>query len=306
MALFLVVLMVIAGVLDRSFLSPGTQLDLSAHAAELALLSLPATFILLTGGIDLSVGATMALCAVVFGLCHEAGSGLIVAVATALLAGVACGLLNGVFVACTQVHPLIVTLATMAAFRGIAEGVSLGRPMSGFPDSFTALGQGTLAGAPLSIVLFVAAAVVSGVVLGTTRWGRYTRAVGFNEQAASFSGAPVRSLKLTLYTLSGLAAALAALVFVSRRNTAKADIGLGLELEVITAVVLGGTSVFGGRGTILGTVLGVALIHELREFISWRFNRDEIILMMVGALLLASVVPQILAQRRAAMTRTLR
>lgn len=303
LALLLVILLVIAGWLDRTFLSLGTQLELSAHAAELALLSLPATYILLTGGIDLSVGAAMALCAVVFGLFHEAGASLAVAVSAALLAGVGSGLLNGVFVAVVGVHPLIVTLATMAAFRGIAEGISLGRPISGFPEHFAVLGQGSLAGAPLSMILFGAAAALSAIILGATRWGRYTRAVGFNEQAAALAGVPVTSLKMTLYALSGLSAAMAALVFASRRNTAKADIGLGLELEVITAVVLGGTSVFGGRGTVLGTVLGVALIHELREFISWRFNRDEIILMIVGALLLTSVLPQILAQRRAAATR---
>lgn len=298
MVVLLTMSLAAAGAMDRTFVSFGTQVELSAHAAELALLSLPMTFVLLTGGIDLSVGATMALCAVVFGLCHEAGAGLTVAASAAMMTGTLCGLLNGVFVAMVKVHPLVVTLATMAAYRGIAEGISLGRPVSGFPERFAFLGQGTLAGVPFSMLLFAAAAVMSAILLGLTRWGRYTRAIGFNEQAATLSGVPVRPWTLTLYTGSGLTAALAAMIFVARRNTAKADIGLGLELEVITAVVLGGTSVFGGRGTILGTLMGVALIHELREFISWRFHRDELVPMIVGALLLICVVPQVFARRQ--------
>ena len=179
-----------------------------------------------------------------------------------LLTGAAAGALNGVFVAFVRVHPLIVTLATLAAYQGIAEGISLDRPVSGFPAAVTQWGQGTLWGLPIPGLIFVAALAATAFVVTRTPLGLRLSAIGYNETAARYSGIAVACLKLLLYTASGLTAALAALLFVARRSTAKADIGTGMELTVITAVVLGGTSIFGGRGRLFGTVLGVLLIHE--------------------------------------------
>lgn len=296
--LLLVALLVTIGQISPPFLDPSAQSELSTHVWELALLALPMTLIITTGGIDLSVGSTMALCAVVFGLTFRTGIPVWLAALLALLVGAVAGLLNGVFVANVGVHPLIVTLATLAAYRGIAEGISLGRPMSDFPPGFAWLGQGTLAGLPVPGVLFLLAAILVSLAWVRTPLGLYLSALGYNETAARYSGVAVARLKLALYTLSGLMAGLAALLFVARRNTAKADIGTGLELDVITAVVLGGTSIFGGRGRLLGTVLGVLIIHETREFVSWQYNRDELNLIVVGALLLLSVLADGLLSRR--------
>ena len=285
-----VALMLVARQLAPAFVSPEVQVELSTHVYELAILALPMTLIMITGGIDLSVGATMALSAVVLGLTFEAGvppyAGALLAVATGTVAGA----LNGVFVAHVRVHPLIVTLATFSAYRGIAEGISLGRPISGFPDQFTFLGTGSVGGVPLPGIIFAAAALVGGVMLGWSAFGRRLYAIGFNENACRFSGIAVDRIKLLLYTLSGTAAGVAAAIFAARRNTAKADVGLDMELNVITAVVLGGTSVFGGRGTLLGTLLGVVLIHETGEFVSWRWHSDESILLAIGVLLVVSVL----------------
>lgn len=275
-----------ARALDPAFLAPGTQTELLTHVWETALLAVPMTLLIISGGIDLSVGATMALSAVVLGLTFTAGAPVAIAALLTLLTGLACGLLNGVFVARVRVHPLLVTLATLAAFRGVAEGISRARPVSGFPAGFAALLGGGSAGA----LCFAVALVLAAVVLSRTALGLTIRALGFNETAARFSGLPIARVKMLLYALSGLAAGLAAVLFVARRNTAKADIGQGIELDVIAMVVLGGTSIFGGRGSVWGTLLGILLIHETREFVSWHWNRDELNLIVLGALLIVSVL----------------
>ena len=297
--LLLVGLLLTAGRLSPAFLAAPAQVELSTHVWELALLALPMTLIILTAGIDLSVGSTMALSAVVFGLCFAHGLPIWLGATLALFSGAAAGLLNGVFIAYVRVHPLIVTLATLAAYRGIAEGISLGKPFSGFPAGFARLGQGTLLGLPIPGILFLVALLVMAILLARTPLGLRLSAIGYNETASRYSGLAVTRIKLWLYTTSGLTAAVAALLFVARRNTAKADIGTGMELDVITAVVLGGTSIFGGRGRLLGTVLGVLLIHETREFVSWQYARDELNLIVIGALLLLSVLADgLLAPRR--------
>lgn len=277
-----------AGSADAAFVAPHTQRELAAHAWELALLALPMTLLLIAGGIDVSIGSNMALAAVSFGIVFEAGAGVWLAAAAALAVALAGGVLNGVFIARLKAPPLIVTLATMAAFRGIAEGLSAARPVSGFPTGFLALsGDGAL-GLPLPGLLLLLGAAACALLLSGTATGRRIVALGAGETAARFGGIAVARIRLGLYALSGLTAGIAALVFIARRNTAKADIGTGLELEVITAVVLGGVSLRGGRGTIIGALLGVALIHELREFVSWRWARDEFSTIAVGLLLIAS------------------
>ncbi|MCC6677923.1 MAG: ABC transporter permease [Phycisphaerales bacterium] len=299
-ALLLILVMVLAAWLEPGFISVGAQLELSTHAFELALLALPMTFIIIAGGIDLSAGSTMALASVTLGLLHQAGTPLWLASAAAVSVGAAAGAVNGIFVSAVRIHPLIVTLATLAAYRGLAEGISLGRPVSGFPEGFQWIGAGTVLGVPVPVLVLIVAVMVAGVVLSRTVAGHWVYTIGGNELAARHCGVPVGRVQFGLYTLSGMAAGLAGVVFAARRNTAKADIGAGIELEVITAVVLGGVSIFGGRGTITGTVLGVALIHELRELVGWHWRRDELILIVIGVILVGSVLLNNLASRRRA------
>lgn len=287
----------VAAWLDPTFVAPRTQLDLGAHAFELAMLSLPMTLIIVSGGIDLSVGSAMALASVVLGMLHQAAAPMWLACAGSVVTGIGAGALNGYFVARVRVHPLLVTLATLAAYRGLAEGISRGRPMSGFPDPFLELGGGTTLGVANPILILLPAVALTAVAAWRTVFGSWVYAIGGNERAAAYCGLPVDRLKFVLYTLSGSTAALCAIAFAARRNTAKADVGTGIELEVITAVVLGGTSIFGGRGTIIGTVLGVLLVHELREFIGWRWGHDEIILIVIGAVLIGSVLLTNMASR---------
>jgi len=290
MAVLAVSLVLTMGLIEPAFLSWPTQRDLSTHVWELALLSIPMTLVIITAGIDLSIGSAMALATVVLGLCFERGMSPWTASLVAVLAGMAAGALNGFFIAWIRVHPLIVTLATLAAFRGIAEGISLGRPISGFPESFAKIGRGQAIGIPIPGIIVLAASLAAIGILWKTPLGRYVYAIGHNETGTQFSGIPVQKIKFLLYTVSGTCAGLAAVLYVARRNTAKADIAMGMELDVITAVVLGGTSIFGGRGTIIGTLLGVFMIHEVREFVSWRWNQDELNFVVIGTLLIVAVL----------------
>lgn len=290
LAVLLVALLAWARVVEPQFVRWDSQVELSTHLWELALLAVPMTLIIITAGIDLSVGSALALCAVVLGLAYEHGISPWIGAIFAIATGVTAGALNGVFVAKVKVHPLIVTLATLAAFRGIAEGISLGRPISGFPDSFAMISRGQWFGVPIPCLFFLAAAGIAAVVLMKTPTGRFLYAMGHNETATRFSGVAVDRIKFWLYTASGAAAGVAAVLLVARRNTAKADLGAGLELDVITAVVLGGTSIFGGRGNMLGTLLGILLIHETREFVSWHWNQSELNLIVTGFVLVASVL----------------
>ena len=298
LAVLLVALLAAAGWLEPRFVALDTQVSLAADLWEPALAALAMTLIIITAGIDLSVASAVALAAVVMGLAFERGMSPVAAAALAVGAGAVLGAINGVFVAYVRVHPLIVTLATYSAYRGVAEGISFGRSISGFPAELKWLGQGTLAGVPVPAIVFAAAAVAAAIFLGRTTVGRAIYAIGHNETAARFSGLAVDRIKLLLYTLSGVAAGAAAVMHVARFDTAKADAGEGMELDVITAVVLGGTSIFGGRGRILGTVLGVVLIHETRKFVSWRWQNAELILIVVGALLILSVLANTLLSRK--------
>lgn len=285
LAICLVALLGSAAVIDPAFVTLRVQADLANSVWELILLALPMTLIISTGGIDLSVGASMSLSAVAMGLAFEKGAPVPVSVLAALAVGSLAGALNGLFVTKVKVHPLIVTLASMSAFYGFAEGFSNARPISGFPSLLSTMFSGTCQAA-------IAVVAVSATVFLSNRTaaGQTVFSIGYNETASRFSGINVDKVKTWLYTLSGSAAAMAAVFFVARRNTAKADIGQGIELEVITAVVLGGTSITGGKGSVVGTLLGVLLVHETRQFVSWHWERDELNQIVIGALLVLTVL----------------
>lgn len=286
----LVLLLLISGVLMPNFVSVKSQLILSKHLWETAIIASAGTLIIITGGIDLSVGATMGLCAVTFGICYEFSGSILLSSLGCLAVGGLCGALNGWLVSRMKLHPLIVTLATLAAFRGIAEGISQGVSYSQFGDAFGQLARGTWFGVPLPAYLFALLAIGFALLLDKTPTGRFIYAMGHNEQAARFSGIRVDRIKLALYTTSGSLSGLATLVYVSRFDTAKADAGTGIELDVITAIVIGGTSIFGGKGTIPGTVLGLLLIHEAKLFVGRYWRIDELKSVVVGVLLIASIL----------------
>ncbi|MBP87618.1 MAG: ABC transporter permease [Planctomycetaceae bacterium] len=296
--LLVVLLLVVASSLQPGFLKLRSQLLLSRHLWEFAILALGMTLVIITGGIDLSIGSNMGLSAVAFGICYSTTGDPLVSSLVALATGTAGGATNGLLISKVNVHPLIVTLATYAAFRGIAEGVSQGASYSQFGEAFSRLARGQWLGVPLPGYIFVCLAIGFAIFLWKTPTGRFLYAIGHNEQAARFSGIAVDRIKLSLYTMSGTLAGLASVIYVSRFDTAKADAGQGFELDVITAVVVGGTSIFGGRGNIVGTVLGLVLIHETRQFVGRYWRMDELRSIVIGFLLIASVLVYRMVRKR--------
>lgn len=300
----LIALMAFAWSVEPAFVSARAQLLLSSHIWEFAIVALPMLLIVVSGGIDLSVGSLLALCAVVLGLLFEKGISPWVAAGVAITAGIGLGGLNGWFVSRFKIHPLLITLATLAAFRGIAEGISLARPISGFPESFQYLSSGKIVGLPIPGLVFLVIAIVTWIVLTKTVFGRWIFAIGSGEKVAHFSKVPTAKVKMLLYAFSGLCCGIAAIILVARNNTAKADLSTGLELDVITAVVLGGAKIEGGEGSVLGLLLGIILIHETREFVSWHWRQSELNLLVIGGLLIAAVLLQQLMGRRSRVVST--
>jgi rhamnose transport system permease protein len=281
------------------FLTTDNLLNQGRLVAEIGLVALPMTFIIITGGIDLSVGSIMGLCAVLLGYgWKNLGLPLEGAIALALGAGALAGFVNGWFIARVGVPPLIMTLATLALYRGLAEGISQARSVRGYPEWFFTLGQGDVLGVPTQLWIWAAAILASAVLLARTTIGRALYVIGNNETAARFSGVPVGRVKVAIYTLSGLMSGLAAWIFVSRVSTTRSDMGTGLELDVIAAVVLGGTSIFGGTGTILGTVLGVVLIQLLKNGLALTGVKGDATIVVIGVVLIASILVANVIRRR--------
>jgi rhamnose transport system permease protein len=298
LTVLLLIILSVAGFLEPRFIEPTVQMRLAGDSWAMAMLAMPMAMIVITGGIDLSVGALAGLSAVVLGLTMEAGAGVAVATLSALFVGVCGGCLNGLLVARIGIHPLIVTLATMAGYRGIALALTKGRTIQGFPSQFGEWVRGEVLGMPLPMWLFIAAVAGTGFFLTQTAYGRFLYAIGHNETASRYSGVPVQKIKLALYALSGFTAGVAAILLASRYEQAKADFGTALELDTITAVVLGGVSIFGGRGNIAGVVLGLVLLHECNKFVPWRWHVSESNALITGGLLIVAVLLNSLIIRR--------
>ncbi len=299
----LIVIMAVAIVLIASqnvnFLKASNLLKQGRLLTEVGLIAIPMTFIIITGGIDLSVGSNLAMSAIIIGLLwQDSGFPLELATVIGLLVGTLGGFLNGIFIVRVGVPPLIMTLATLALFRGVAVGLSEARSARGFPEWFYFFGKGDILGIPIQIVLLVIAAVIGGVALARAPFGRGLYAVGHNETAARFAGIPVDRYKLIIYTLSGFMSALAGLILISRVTTTRSDMGTGMELDVIAAVVLGGTSIMGGSGTIAGTMIGVVLIQLLKNGLSLAGVKGDATIVVIGAVLIFSILANNLLQRR--------
>ena len=285
----LVALVIVMTLLDPLFLSPTTLLNTSRFFVEVGLMALGMTLIIITGGIDLSVGSNLGLVSVAVGFSYAGGLPLPLAILFGLVVGVAAGFFNSVFITFLDLHPLVVTLGTFALFQGLAYGLSNADAVSDFPAWFAYFGQAYLGPVPGQLILFVVVVAVVWVILSRTSFGRYVYAIGNNEEAARFSGVPIRRVKIALYSGTGLLVAMAAVIYTSRVYTARADTGLGLELGVISAVVLGGASIYGGSGTIGGTVLGVLIIATLQNGLILAGVPSTWQLFILGVLLLVAV-----------------
>jgi len=288
--------------LSPEFLTVSNQINLFQLSIEKIIVALIMTFIIINGEIDLSVGSMMGLAACAFGwLVKEQGVAGPVAIGIALLIGVAGGALNGYFITRVGLPSLVVTLATLIGFRGLARVLVEDRGLTGFPDWFDALGQQGLIGpVPFGLIAFLFLFLAFYIVLEHSGFGRKTQVIGTNREVAEFAGIDTNRHKMILFIASGTMAAFAGLLYAARVGAVRGDVANGFELDIITIVLLGGVSIFGGTGTLLGTLLAILIVLNLRNGMALLNITGHIQTGVIGLLLIASViVPRIRLGRRA-------
>ena len=313
--LFLVALIVVFAVLQPNFLHPLNLMNVLRQVSISGLIAIGMTFVILTAGIDLSVGSLVALCGLVaayvakgglesrfaVGQAAESGNPVIFALLAAIAVGLAAGAVQGLAITRLRVPPFVVTLGGLTAWRGAALLLSGGGPISGFTPEYTWWGQGRIEGVPVPVIIFLAAAVLAHVVLRHSRFGLHVYAVGGNTAASNLNGVNTRRVILLVYVIVGFTCGLASFLLSARLNSAEAVAGMGLELDVIAAVVIGGTSLFGGVGGVVGTVVGALLIGVLRNGLVLLNISPFIQQIVIGLILVAAVAfDQYAAARRRA------
>ncbi len=247
-------------VLSPYFLTVQNLSSVARQTAVINIIALGMTLIIISGGIDLSVGSVMAFGGICGTLLLQSGAPLVVAVIGAIIAAAAWGLLNGLLITWLQVSPFIATLGTMGAARGMTLVITNGMPVVNLPESFDRLGDGNIFRVPVPLVFLVILALLTGLILKYTRLGRYAYAIGSNIEAARYSGIPIKRYLVAIYVFAGGLAGLAGMIESSRLMTGQPTTGQGYELSVIAAVVIGGGSLSGGEGTVIGTIAGAFLM----------------------------------------------
>jgi len=286
----LVGLCVALSLLTPHFLSVSNLLNVMEQTTINAVIALGMTVVILTAGIDLSVGSLVALAGVVLASALQAGAPMPVAAAAGVLVGAACGLVNGGLVTLGRLPPFIATLGMMSVARGAALVYTEGRPISGFDAGFRVLSTGRVLGIPLPVLLTVVVYVAGHLLLTRTRFGRYVYAIGGNEEATRLSGVPVRFHKTMVYVLSGAASGLAAVLLTARLNSAQPIAGIMYELDAIAATVIGGTSLMGGSGTLLGTLIGALIMGVLRNGLNLLGVSSFLQQIVIGAVIIVAVL----------------
>lgn len=300
---FLLLLVIVFALLEPRFLHPLNLLNILRQVSIAGLIAIGMTFVILTAGIDLSVGSLLALAGMAGALVAKggfedrfavgesvaSGNPALLALLVALVVGSAGGALQGLAITRLRVPPFVVTLGGLTAFRGATLLLSGGGPISGFAPDYTWWGQGRIHGIPVPALIFIAAAIVAHIVLRYTRFGNHVYATGGNPVAANLNGVPTARVTLMVYVIVGFCCGLAAFLLSARLNSAEAVAGLGLELTVIAAVVIGGTSLFGGIGNIPGTVVGTLLIGVLTNGLVLLNVSSFVQQIVIGLVLVAAV-----------------
>ena len=288
-------------VLAPEFLTIQNQINLFQLSIEKIIVALVMTLIIINAEIDLSVASVMGLSACAFGYMFTNGWPAGVAMLVCLGIGLVAGMINALLIARAGIPSLVVTLAMLIGFRGFARVLVKDQSMGNFPDWVTGLGQDALIGPfPLSLILFVVLLVGIGVLLHRTGFGRQIYVIGTNAEVARFSGLDVARVKTVLYLMSGFISALAGLLYAARLGSVRGDAGTGFELDIITMVLLGGVSIFGGKGSMTGVVLSILIILNLRNGMALTNITGHIQTGVIGVLLIASVlIPNLSSDLRA-------
>lgn len=283
---------IVMSLTTRNYLNVWNIFDMTFIFTEKAIVALIMTFIIITGNIDLSVASMMGLSSVAMAASFEAGMNVWLASFLGVAIGVLCGFLNGFIITRLELPAIIITLATFSFYRGIAYVILGDQAVSGFPQSFSYLGCGYIGDTPVPFVLviFLVLAVIMGLILHKTRFGRMLYAIGWNEQTCYASGIPVKKIKLLLFTLSGLFASVSSMFLTSRIGNTRPNIATGFELEIITIVILGGVMITGGVGKMWGVVLSIFLIGTIRYGLGLHNVPGQFMLIIAGSLLILSIL----------------
>lgn len=294
----LVVVVLFASLSVTNFASEITLYYLLRDITPILIIALPMTLIILTGDIDLSVASILALSSVTFGMMVQAGWAVPMAIVGTLVVGLVCGAINGFLVTVVGLPSLAVTIGTMAAFRGIAQGLLGTTAITTFPKEWTTLTSMKIgdSGFPVLSLLVLGLILIFAVLMHFTPFGRGIFAIGLSSEAAAFSGINVKRTKMILFVLAGTLSSLAGIYLTLKTSTARAENGTGLELAVIAAVLLGGVSIFGGRGALHGVIAGVLLIGTIESALRLANVTSDVSRIIVGTLLVLSVIaPSVLA-----------
>src|SRR3954467_9372911 len=303
----LIVAIVYGAISADGFVSGQNLNSVLSDVAEIALISLPMTLIIIAAEIDLSVASVLGLTSALLGSLWNHNWPMEAIIPVVIGVGALCGAVNGFLVTRLGLPSLAVTIGTLALYRGLAFVILGDQAVTDFPTNYLNLGQGSFAGTeiPNPTILFAVLAVVFGVTLHRTAVGRAIFAIGANDEAARFAGLRVKRIKFWLFVLSGTIAALAGVVYTMRFGSARADNAMGLELSVVACVLLGGVSIFGGRGNLLGVIVAVFLLGTLRNALTLNNVSSDALTVVTGGLLLLSVLgPSITARVREALRRS--
>ena len=261
----LVLLCIVITIVTPNFLSVSNITNVFTQVSVNAIIAIGMTFVILTGGIDLSVGSTLAISGAVGASIVKSTGNVFLAIIVAAVIGIAVGLINGLLVSKGKLQAFIVTLATMTIFRGATLVFTDGTPISKLPEAFVKIGNGKLGFMPIPVIITIIIAIIAVYALSQTRFGRYLYALGGNEDASRLSGINTDKIKTLVYVVSGFASAIAGVIITSRIGSASPNAGTGFELDAIAAVVIGGASLAGGEGTITGTSIGALIIGGLNN-----------------------------------------
>ena len=274
------------------YLNTWNLFDMTFVFTEKSIVALIMTFIIITGNIDISVASIMGLSSVSMAALFASGINIWMAVLFGLVIATACGLLNGLIITRLELPSMIITLAMFSLYRGIAYVILGDQAVTGFPKSFSYLGRGYIGKTPVPFVLvvFLVLALIMGLILHKTRFGRMLYAIGWNEHTCYASGIPVKRIKLLLFTLSGFFAGVASMFLTSRIGNTRPNIATGFELEIITIVILGGVMITGGVGKMWGVVLSIFLIGTIRYGLGLHNVPGQFMLLVSGALLITSIL----------------
>ena len=264
-AIAFIIICTVMTALSPVFLTVTNVLNVIRQSSIFGIMAIGMTFVILTGGIDLSVGSILAVVGAISAGMLKGGMEVLPVVILALAIGISCGLANGVLITVGRIAPFVVTLGMMSVARSLTLIYTTGYPISGFVGAFRFIGGGDILAIPFPIVVFLLTVVIAWVILTQTRMGRYVYAIGGNEETVKLSGINADFYKTTVYVISGITAAISALILTSRLNSAEPMAGQGYELDVIAAVVIGGTSLNGGRGSVWGTLIGALLIGVINN-----------------------------------------